>query len=858
MSTLPNDDGRRKARFYADGGRKPAVPPPDPAGIPAALKAERRWVPWGLAWKPGKGGGGKWDKPPLQACGRKAKSNDPDTWTDFDTALAACRADPERFAGVGFVLGDGWVGIDADDVRDPACGSLLPWAAELVRAAGTYADVSPSGTGLKLIGRGVWRGGWHKRPHPGGGEVEVYDRQYFTVVGVPAVGSGADAGDIQPALDLLTDGPAGDAAESADAPPPRDEATVPGDRPRGGGAADSDDDLIARAGRARNGAKFRSLMAGDAGAYNGDASRADLALCNLLAYWCGGPDADRIDLLFRRSALFRPEKWDARHAADGRTYGQLTVAAALDGRTEYYTPRPPAGRRAGGAAGDDAEDADGGKASAADVLAGIAAETFDLWHDARRAFATAGRQTYAVRSNDFRLALTRAYRERTGGRVPSGEAMGAALNAVEAAAVLDGTERPAAVRLAGHGGRIYLHLADNGGTVIEVDADGWRPCADPPVRFVTPSTMLPLPVPLPGGSVADLRRFVNARDDDAFALMLAWLSAALRPTGPFPVAAVTGEAGSAKSTTVDVFKALADPAKAVRRGSPKELRDLMIAAARQWVASYDNLRGLSEWLSDALCRLATGGGFATRRLYTDGDEEVFEATRPVVLSGITDYADAPDLLDRALVLRLRPIPDGRRVSERVFWPAFRAAHPALLGALLDRVAGGLRALPGVTLADPPRMADFCEWAVACEIAAGEPPRFLAAYAANRREAHELALESSPVAAAVAALMAGRQSWSGPAAELLKALDPFGPDPRGRDWPRAANRLTGVLRTLAPDLRRAWRLEVDCDGRTPERGRLVTITRPAPGGRDGPDDPARSGGGEPVPPDDTAFPFGANA
>src|SRR5262249_5426230 len=158
--------------------------------------------------------------------------------------------------------------------------------------------------------------------------------------------------------------------------------------------------------------------------------------------------------------------------------------------------------------------------------------------------------------------------------------------------------------------------------------------------------------------------------------------------------------------------------------------------------ALDNLSYLPAWLSDALCRLATGGGFSTRELYTNDEEVIFDAKRPVVVNGIEDFITRADLLERSLLIRHPPIPEEKRRPESEFWVAFDATHPRLLGALLDRVSAGLRALPGVKLDRLPRMADFALFAVACETGAGEKPMFLDAYAANQSGAHEQALDAS--------------------------------------------------------------------------------------------------------------------
>ena len=134
------------------------------------------------------------------------------------------------------------------------------------------------------------------------------------------------------------------------------------------------------------------------------------------------------------------------------------------------------------------------------------------------------------------------------------------------------------------------------------------------------------------------------------------------------------------------------------------------------VLAFDNLSGLPAWLSDTLCRLASGGAFSTRRLFTDQDEILFTAARPVILNGIEDIITRPDLADRAILLGLAPIAERQRRPEHVLWREFELARPHILGALVDAAAYGLRMRPHVRLQRLPRMADFALWATACESA----------------------------------------------------------------------------------------------------------------------------------------------
>ena len=267
------------------------------------------------------------------------------------------------------------------------------------------------------------------------------------------------------------------------------------------------------------------------------------------------------------------------------------------------------------------------------------------------------RETWRVRSSGFRRWLVRQYFEETDG-APGSEALQSALNVLEARAHFDGPERPVFIRVGSLDGRLYLDLGDDTWRAVEIGAEGWRVIDKPPVRFRRSAGMQPLPMPERGGSIDALRAFLNVKSDEDFVLVVAWMLAVLRDRGPYPLLVLSGEQGSAKSTFSAILRALLDPNTAPLRALPREDRDLFIAANNGHVLAFDNVSGLPNWISDTLCRLATGGGFAVRQLYTDHDEVLFDAARPVILNGIEDLVSRPDLADRAVFLTLEANPRG--------------------------------------------------------------------------------------------------------------------------------------------------------------------------------------------------------
>ena len=438
----------------------------------------------------------------------------------------------------------------------------------------------------------------------------------------------------------------------------------------------------------------------------------------------------------------------------------------------------------------------------------------ELWHTPDgRAFATiqvgdtGGVDHLPLRLKAFRSWLARLAMQEWGeaGGVPHASAIEDAITTLEGIAVHDGPEYALQVRVGGDLEAVYLDLCDANRRVVEITADGWRVVTAPPVRFWRPSGMLPLPVPERGGSLQDLGRFLNVEPDD-LPLVMGFLIGCLHPCAPYPVLALYGEQGSAKSTASRVLKALLDPAKAPLRKRIKEERDLAIAATNGWLIAFDNLSSLPQWLSDALCGLATGLGFGTRRLFTDDEEALFEARRPIILNGIDELAVRGDLRDRMIALTLPPIPDDRRRTEADFWREFERERPRLLGALLDAVVTAIRNWPETRLDRLPRMADFALWVHAAEPALGLPHgTFLKRYAGNRASAHLIILEADPVGRALLAWLNEQPAgfeWDGTATELLDVLNSRVPEeerPR-RGWPQDATRMGGKMRRLAPALR----------------------------------------------------------
>ncbi len=368
-------------------------------------------------------------------------------------------------------------------------------------------------------------------------------------------------------------------------------------------------------------------------------------------------------------------------------------------------------------------------------------------------------ETYGLKNASFRRWLISCYFSESG-QPPSHWAIQRVIDVLEARAWFDGGTPSVFIRvgndLGADGSAYYIDLGDPTGRAIWICGEGWDVVDKPDVHFRRPDGLLPLPTPSHDGSINLLRPYVNVTDKD-FRLVVAWLTAALRPAGPYPILVLHGEQGTAKTTLARILRLLIDPQDCPLLAAPNSTRDLMATAVNGWLLTYDNLGGISNWLSDSFCRLVSGGGFAARTLFSNDERSVIHAQRPMILNGIDEFVRRGDLIDRCVFLHLPTIPETSRRAEDDYWKAFRADYPRILGGVLDAVAGGLRELPSISLTELPRMADYAKWGEAVGRGLGWAPHtFLSAYSTNRRQATIPTLSDSAVANVLVELGPGLQ------------------------------------------------------------------------------------------------------
>ena len=314
-------------------------PQPDALAVEFAALAETltdrdAWVCWEYVWKHDREG---WTKLPIDpSTGDAASSTDSETWSSFEEAQQHYR-ETEQTDGVGYVVSeeDIIVGVDLDDCVDAASGEIDSWAREVVDSIPSYWERSPSGTGLRGFGLGYLPDGKTRADvEDADGHIEVYETgRYLTLTGKQLEASTDDVEQVNSELhdlhaEYIADNDEDDSVETGSEPP---NPTPDGDKT---GSSDlSDADVVAKAKDAKNGDKFERLWKGDTSGYASH-SEADLALCNLLAFWTGC-DKAQIDRLFRDSGLHR-DKWDEQRG--DHTYGERTISEAVWRTDETYNP----------------------------------------------------------------------------------------------------------------------------------------------------------------------------------------------------------------------------------------------------------------------------------------------------------------------------------------------------------------------------------------------------------------------------------------------------------------------------------------------------------------------------------------
>lgn len=368
-----------------------------------------------------------------------------------------------------------------------------------------------------------------------------------------------------------------------------------------------------------------------------------------------------------------------------------------------------------------------------------------------------------------------------------------------------GVHHRAALRVGEHDGCIYVDLGGAGSEAVEIDGNGWRVITDVPIRFLR-GIRGELPVPQPGGTLADFEGHFNLSPDDLRRL-LGYMIGAFNVGASYAILMTDGEQGAGKSTLNDKVVSLIDPPRQTKSArmsfNPKE-QDLHIGALGVHMPFFDNVSTFSADAADALCRMSTGGGSGTRTLYTDYGYSQFNVIRPIILTCIGPPSTRPDLLDRSVRITALPL-DGHR-TERSVIRAFNADRAKMLGFLFSCVSASVRNRQAVEDAVErgdfrlPRMADFGEFVEGAGEMLGLPMGGFSALLKEGQSAMQVeAVNGHPVGAGLVNYFstANATPIHAPARDIIATLK--GVSRAEHKWP-AANVFGKALKRLSVGLR----------------------------------------------------------
>ena len=435
----------------------------------------------------------------------------------------------------------------------------------------------------------------------------------------------------------------------------------------------------------------------------------------------------------------------------------------------------------------------------ADQLVNLARVNCDLFHDdSGNSYAkflqNDHNENWALDSEGFQKWLSyKAFTEL--GFTPSPTAITAALTTLKGYAIHEGKEEEVFLRCAPIQDGYLIDQTNDRWTAIKVTATGSEIIQFPEIKFIRSNTATALPDPVEG-DISLLWEHVNIPAEFQ-TLIITFILDSWRPQTPYPVLELCGEQGSAKSTTHACIRQLSDPNRVPLRTAPKNSQDIFVSASNNHQASFENMSNLSGKMQDALCTLSTGGGFATRKLYSDSDESVIEVKRPVIINGISPVATRPDLIDRLIHIDLPKI-NCYKPAEYLE-QAFISDLPQVFGGLLNLFSLALIYLPDINIDKPPRMADFVLLGEAVHKAMNIDKSFMDVFMKNRGDSLRRSIESSPVALAVKELIDIRKNYHGTFKQLKVTLDQSHRQD-GEGWPKSPKGLADALRRSAPALR----------------------------------------------------------
>jgi hypothetical protein len=406
---------------------------------------------------------------------------------------------------------------------------------------------------------------------------------------------------------------------------------------------------------------------------------------------------------------------------------------------------------------------------------------------------------YQIRSRMYKNHLTGLYFE-IYEKGLSKQAISEAQDTLEAKAIRRGNLIKPALRAARVDQTVEIDLCNDEGQIVIVTGNDWRVAGSYQSKAFFPRRHGQLPLTPPVRVEDALKKFFalyGIADTKAQILVASWLLSCIIVGTPTPILILNGGQGTGKTALAQALVRLIDPQSPELSTLPTDERDLCISARTALVLGFDNVSRLTAEMSDAFCRLATGGGIKNRKLFTDDEQVSFSGIRAVVFNGIPDVVHADDLRERSIVITLEPIAKKNRKKLEWIEQQFYAQAPEVLGCLLDGVSAVLKATDNEPPAELERMADFAVLAQAGMPALGFTAEdFATAYSENLAASLENVLDSNLVAQLIRAMP---HNFEGTYTDLLKRLREQADSWEWKDLPRSPRQLGNVVRRLQPGL-----------------------------------------------------------
>jgi hypothetical protein len=375
----------------------------------------------------------------------------------------------------------------------------------------------------------------------------------------------------------------------------------------------------------------------------------------------------------------------------------------------------------------------------------------------------------------------------------------------------------------------YYDLTNNNWSVIKITSRGWSIENNPPILFRRYSNQLPQVIPSYSTSSFSsqsssfltmddkddkiLDKFIgllNVKDDDNKLLLKFYIISLFIPEIAKPILMLHGEQGSAKTTLQELIKILVDPSSVLTLTFPRDINELVQQLSHNYIAYYDNISIIRDWVSDTLCRTVTGSGFSKRQLYTDDDDIIYNFRRCIGFNGINLGATKADLLDRGIIIQLERIPKERRRKLDDIWKEFETLKPQLLRYIFDilvkvlqiKQKGGIKIPNGLN-----RMADFEEYAEIISRCMGyQEGEFLRVYQDNIGVQLDEAIQANPLSMTILELMDTANELNKTATELLLDINEMAETKlkisiqKIKYWPKSPNQLSHRLTEAQTNLR----------------------------------------------------------